>query len=93
MYDVLSVQDIVGDRAADCLLCSQTFLIVFELYRGPGFAHLFELPAVLPGICPCTVARRVSNRVVGDRISVVCRQLVLPPAGAVSIRDAAIQIT
>ena len=40
---------------------------------------------MLPGVGPRAVARRIPNRVIGDRISVVCRQLVFPPAGAVCV--------
>ena len=50
-------------------------------------AHLLELTADLPRVCPCSIVQRITNRVVGDRLTVVRRQFILPVAVAIDVGD------
>ena len=60
-------------------------MVVLELHGHAALAHLLELAALLPGVRPRPIIERVANGVVGDRLPVIRRQLVLPVAVRVRI--------
>ena len=49
----------------------------------PGFVHLGELSALLPGVGPCAVVQRVPDGVIGNAYAVIGGKLVPPVIPAV----------
>ena len=83
MHNILAMQDAfscsnVVVRIRNGLFCPQAIFVVFKSNRHSRLAHLFELPAVLPGVCPGAVAGRIPDAVILDRDPVIRRQLVFP---------------
>ena len=73
MDNVLPMQGVVCHRAVDSFLYPQSFAVVLEGRCGASFAHLLELPALLPGVAPGSVTRRVANGVAGYGVG--CRRV------------------
>lgn len=55
--------------------------------RPVGMLQLFQLPPVLPGVCPVAVGDRIADGIVGDVPVVESGQLVLPGCVAVDVGD------
>lgn len=87
----LPVQHVVGRSGhailRNHLLGTQPVVVVLELHGHSGPAHLAELPASAPGVAPGAVAQRVTNGIVSNGLAVVRRQLVLPVAVTVGVRN------
>ena len=69
------------------LLNAHTVVIVLEGERLSVAGHLLELSADCPLIRPTAIVQRIANCAVGDGSAVVRRQLILPIAVTVSIRN------
>ena len=74
MDNVLAVEGVVGHRAVHGFLYPQPFAVVLESRCGAGLHHLFELPALFPGVAPGAVTRWVANHVAGYGVG--CRRVV-----------------
>ena len=85
MHNILAVQRVLRHHAIDRFLHAQAVRVVDELRRHARFLHLLQLPAVLPSVRPRPVAQRIANRIVANRISVDCRELVAPVRVTVGI--------
>ena len=81
--DVLAVESVVGDHVIDGLPHTQALGVVDKAGGGAALAHLPELVAVLPGVDPGAVGKRIANGVVGNRRAVVGGELVFPVVIAV----------
>ncbi len=79
----LMIKMIVGDHVVDRLAHAQALGVVNKAGGGAGLAHLLELVAVLPGVGPGAVGKRIANGVVGNRRAVVGGELVFPVVIAV----------
>ena len=88
--DVLPMEGVLGCAlgGGGRLLHPQPIGIVQERDRFTGFAHLGELPALLPRVLPRAVVCGIANCVVGDCYAVEFCQLVAPVGVAVGIRMA-----
>ena len=62
-------------------------MIVLERYARAFRVHLLELAASLPCVRPLPVVQRIANRVIGNRLTVVRRQFILPVAVAIDVGD------
>jgi len=69
--------DIEVARVSDGLLRPQTAFVVDEAQTGRAIAGAGQLPPALPGEAPAPVRDWVANRVIGDRLPVIRRQLIL----------------
>ncbi len=99
VHDVLSMQDVIGSCCrcsrssgfCDNLLDPEALRVVAVLdlhiarLADRALCHLLQLPAVLPGISPCTVIRRIPDRIISDVNSVIRSQFVFPVFIPVSI--------
>ena len=74
--DIFSVEGVVGDHAVDGLLYPQALGVVHEGSGGAALAHLLKLAAVLPGVRPRAVGKRIANTVIRNRRAVVGSKLV-----------------
>ena len=75
--------EIAGDHTVDRLAHAQALSVVHEGSGGAALGHLLELAAVLPGVGPGAVGKRIANGVVGNRRAVVGGELVFPVVIAV----------
>ena len=91
MGEQLAVVGIIGGfgvpRLLHDLLNTHTVVIVLERYARTLRAHLLQLAAGLPRVRPRPIIGRITDCIVGDRLTVVRRQFVLPVAVAVDVGD------
>ena len=59
--DVLAMQGVVGDGAAQSLADAQAIGVVKEGGRGAGFGHLLQLAALFPGVGPGAVGEGIAD--------------------------------
>ena len=59
-------------------LCPQTVGIVGHAPCGGAIGHGCQFSAMLPGICPCTVRKRIADGVIGNGLAVIACQQVAP---------------
>ena len=69
--------DIAVARVSDGLLRPQTAFVVDEAQTGRAIAGTGQLPPALPGEAPAPVREWVADHVIGDRLPVIHRQLIL----------------
>ena len=85
MHNILTVQRVLRRHAVDRFLHAQAIRVVHKFSRHARLLHLLQLPAVLPSVRPRPVAQRIANRIIANRISVDCRELVAPVRVTASI--------
>ena len=82
------IEIIVGALAGDGFLGAQAVGIVFKGNRAACTACSSKISAILPGEVPVravVVTQRVAGCVIGDALSIKCRQQILPVGISISI--------
>ena len=84
MGEQLAMVNIVGGfripRLFHDLLHAHAIVVILERYARAFRTYLLELAARFPSVVPRSVVQRIADCVVGDRLTVVAGQLVLPVA-------------
>ena len=79
------VVDVIVGSCTICPLRSQAVCVVGVRPGGTAIGHGSQLAAMLPGIGPCTVGKRIADLVMGNGPSAVFRQKVTPGRIAVGV--------
>ena len=76
--DFVSKERVLRGDAVDCLLCPDPGIIILEAEVLGSIRDAFQLSSIFPGIGPAVIVKWVSYGVIGDGLSIVGCQLVLP---------------
>ena len=91
MCNQLAMQCVIGRGSHTVLghnlLRAQTVVVVLELDRRTVLAHLAQLSASASGVAPDTIIQRIADSVIGDALTVVRSQFILPVGITIAIRN------